>query len=465
MKTLSLKKIVFNKNKLYLYHLVVPFLLMIEGKFSFVPDISWISSYILILAANSVSFSWINNQVKLFKIHREYFWTYTATLFLTVAIFPLGYMLFGIYGFPVFFGVLLIASMMGNESAMAAAVTLSTVATVVGNGSFDTFAVYIIGSIGGLFLTKTFVKRFDFSKAALWNTLITIAMIVSLEMGFSPYTLHWKDLLLAGLNPFFSMFLAIGILPYVEYLSRIYSNIGLIELGNLSHPLVRELSIKAPGTYFHSVVLSNMCESAAQRIKANYVLGRIGPYFHDIGKMKRPEFFTENQHGTNPHDSISPMMNYFVVVSHVKYGEELSKKYRLPLLVEDMIREHHGTRMVSFFYQKALSENLNVSPDDFRYPGPKPRTKESGIVMLADSCEAAVRSIKSPTPSKIRNMIEEIVNRIYNERQLDDSGLTLKDIDQIVEEFSKVLSAMYKSRIEYPKDAKEVEKVIKVAKM
>ncbi len=465
MKISKLIKIVTNINKTYLYHISVPFLLMIEGNFSFVPNISWLSSYILILAANSVSFSWITSEVKLFKIHKEYFWTYTAILFLTVSLFPIGYTLFGVCGLPVFFGVLLVASMMGTESAMAAAVTLSTVAAVVGNGNFEVFAVYIVGSIGGVFLTKGFVKRFDFSKAALWNTLITITMVISVGIGFTPYTLHVKEVILTGLNPFLSMFLAIGVLPYMEYVSRIYSNLGLIELGNLSHPLVKELSIRAPGTYFHSVVLSNMCESAAQRIGANYVLGRIGPYFHDIGKVKRPEFFTENQHGVNPHDSISPMMNYFVVVSHVKYGEELSKKYRLPLLVEDMIREHHGTRMVSFFYQKALSENLNVSPDDFRYPGPKPRTKEAGIVMLADSCEAAVRSIKSPTPSKIKNMIEEIVNRIYNERQLDDSGLTLKDIDQIVEEFSKVLSAMYKSRISYPKDTKEIEKVIKIAKM
>ncbi|WP_456399830.1 HDIG domain-containing metalloprotein [Mesoaciditoga sp.] len=465
MRILNLKKMMLEKKRMYFYYLIIPFLLLIEGKFSLDANISWISSYILIMAANSVSFSWINNQVKLFKIHIEYFWTYMAILFLTVALFPIGYILFGVYGLPVFFGVLLVAVMMGNESAMAAAVTLSTVATVVGNGSFNVFAVYIISSVGAVFLTKKFVRRFDFSKASLWSLIITTSMLLSLEIGFYPYQIHLKDLIIGGMNPFFSMFLAVGMLPYVEYLSRIYSDMGLIELGNLSHPLLRELSMRAPGTYFHSVVLSNMCENAAQRIGANYVLGRVGPYFHDIGKIKRPEFFTENQHGINPHDSISPMMNYFVVVSHVKYGEELSKKYRLPLLVEDMIKEHHGTRMVSFFYQKALSENLNVSPDDFRYPGPKPRTKESGIVMLADSCEAAVRSLKSPTPSKIRNMIEEIVNRIYNERQLDDSGLTLKDIDQIVEEFSKVLSAMYKNRIEYPKNPKEVERVIKVAKM
>ncbi len=465
MKILNLKNSFIKKNRKYAYHFVLAFALTAEGSFSLNFDASWISAYILVLAASLLSFSWVNSKVRLFEIHKEYFWTYTFVLLLTTALYPIGYTVVGIYGFPVFFGVLLIAAMMGTESAMAAAVVLSTVATVVGNGSFELFAVYAVGSMTGVFLTKGFVKRFDFSKAALWNSLVTIAMVTSTEFAFSPYRANPKEMIIAALNPFFSMVLALGVLPYVEYVSRIYSNIGLIELGNLSHPLLRELSVKATGTYFHSVVLSNMCERAAQRIGANYVLGRVGPYFHDIGKIKRPEFFAENQHGTNPHDSISPMMNYLVIVSHVKYGEELSKTYRLPLLIEDMIKEHHGTRMVSFFYQKAISENLNVSPDDFRYPGPKPRTKESGIVMLADSCEAAVRSIKSPTPSKIRNMIEEVVNRIYNERQLDDSGLTLRDIDRIVEEFSKILSAMYKNRLEYPKDSKEVEKVIKVAKL
>ncbi len=466
MRILNLKKkLLSEKTRVYIYYLMVPFLLLIESEFSVSPKPFWLGSYILILAANSVTFSWINEHVKLFKIHKEYFWTYTLVLLLTTLFFPLGYTFFGVYGLPVFFGVLLIASLMGTESAMASAITLSTVAAIVGNGSFELFAIYTIGSIGGIFLTKGLIKRFDFSKASLWNSIISILMVLSISVGFFPYSVQLKDLVLIGLNPFVSMILMVGILPYVEYISRIYSNVGLIELGNLSHPLVKRLSVKAPGTYFHSVVLSNMCESAAQKINANYVLTRVGPYFHDIGKIKRPEFFTENQHGTNPHDSMSPMMNYLVIASHVKYGEELSKSYRLPLLVEDMIKEHHGTRMVSFFYQKALSENLKVSPDDFRYPGPKPRTKESGIVMLADSCEAAVRSLKSPTPSKIRSMIEEVVNGIYNERQLDNSGLTLRDIDGIVEEFSKILSSMYKTRIEYPKNSKEIEKVIRVAKM
>ncbi len=466
MRILNLKKKLLNeKVRMYIYYLLVPLFLLIESEFSLLPRSSWLGSYILILAANSVTFSWMSEHVKLFKIHKEYFWTYTSILLITTLSFPLGYTLLGVYGLPVFFGVLLIYSLMGTESAMASAITLSTVAAIVGNGSFELFAIYTIGSIGSVLLTKRLVKRFDFSKASLWNSVLSILMVLSISVDFFPYSIQLKSIVLMGLNPFVSMILMVGILPYVEYISRIYSNVGLIELGNLSHPLVKKLSVKAPGTYFHSVVLSNMCESAAQRINVNYVLTRVGPYFHDIGKIKRPEFFTENQRGVNPHDSMSPMMNYLVIASHVKYGEELSKSHRLPLLVEDMIREHHGTKMVSFFYQKALSENLKVSPDDFRYPGPKPRTKESGIVMLADSCEAAVRSLKSPTPSKIRNMIEEVVNGIYNERQLDNSGLTLRDIDEIVEEFSKILSSMYKNRIEYPKNSQEVERVIRVAKM
>jgi len=467
MKILNLKiSLQDNKKvKMYLYYLLMPLFLLITSKLSITPDMSWISAYILIGGANSIAFSWINGHVKLFKIHKEYFWTYTFILLLTSILIPIEYRLFGLYGLPVFFGVLAVTALMGRETGITAAITLSTIASVVSNGNFEIFAMYAIGSIGSISLTKSFDKRNDFSKAALWNSLISIAMLFTMRFGFSPFELRAKSLFLVGINPFASMFLSLGVLPYIEYVSRIYSNIGLIELGNLGHPLLKQLLVKAPGTYFHSVMLSNMCESAAQRIGANYVLSRIGPYFHDIGKIKRPEFFSENQQGVNPHDSISPMMNYLIVASHVKYGEELSRSFRLPLLVEDMIKEHHGTRMVSFFYQKALSENLKVSPDDFRYSGPTPRTKEAGITMLADSCEAAVRSLKSPSLYKIQNMVEDVVNKIYNERQLDDSSLTLRDTDQIVEEFSKVLFAMHKKRIEYPKTTEEVEKVIKVAKM
>ncbi len=458
-----LKKVDNDKLKIYLYCLLVPLFMIFMIHYSIVPKIGWISDYVLIGGANFLTFIWIKDRVKFFKIHDQYFWTYATVLFLTVALFPIAYLLVGSYGLPVFFGVIMITALMGTESGTAAAITLSTVAAIMGGYQFKIFAIYAISSAVGIYFSKNFNRRNDMTKAALFTTFTAILMFFVMDLHQSSMNFRSIDILIVTLTPLVSMIFALGVMPYVEYFSRIYSNIGLSELGGLSHPLLKDLSMQAPGTYFHSVELANMCEMAASRIGANYVLTRVEAYFHDIGKIKRPEFFTENQHDYNPHDSMSPMMNYLVITSHVKYGSELARRYRLPLLVEDAIKEHHGTRMVSFFYQKALSENLNVSPDDFRYPGPKPRTKETGIVMLADSCEAAFKSLRDPTPSKIQNMIEEVVNRVYNERQLDDSGLSLKDLDEIVQEFSKILSMRMKARIAYPK-REDVEKVIRIAK-
>ncbi len=447
---------------IYSYYFLTPLILIILSNLSIQPRIEWINEYILIGGANFLSFKWIKDHVKFFKIHEQYFWTYAVAIFLTVAFFPLGDLLVGHYGIPVFFGVILITALMGTESGIAAAITLSTVAAVMSNNSFDLFAMYIVSSVTAIYMVRSFNKRTDMTKVAFYASMVSIIMFFAMHLDLQFISQRGTDILIIALNPFVSMILVLGIMPYVEYISRVYSNTGLLELGGLSHPLLKELSIEAPGTYFHSVELANMCEMAASRINANYVLARIGSYFHDIGKMKRPEFFTENQKGLNPHDSMTPIMNYLVIISHVKYGVKMAREKRLPLLVEDMIREHHGTRMVSFFYQKALAENLNVSPDDFRYPGPRPRTKEAGIVMLADSCEAAFKSMKEINPSKIQNIVEEIVNRVYNERQLDDSGLSLKDLDEISQEFSKILSLRMKTRLSYPK-GEEIEKVIKIA--
>ncbi len=455
-----LKKIQNKKFYMYLYYIVAPLIMVILANFSIRPKLEWISEYMIIGSVNFLTFKWIGDYVKFFKIHDQYFWTYAALTLITILFFPLGAYFFGPYGIPVWLGVILITALMGTESGIASAFTLSTVATVISSYDFKVFAIYVISSVGAIYLVRNFNKRTDMTKMTFYSAIIGIAIFWVMNLNLN--ILNSKDIVILFFNPFISMILAFGIMPYVEYISRIYSNIGLLELGGLSHPLLKELSMQAPGTYFHSVELANMCEMAASRINANYTLARIGAYFHDIGKMKRPEFFTENQKGVNPHDKMSPIMNYLVITSHVKYGVKMAQEYRLPLLVEDIIREHHGTRMASFFYQKALSENLNVSPDDFRYPGPKPRTKEAGIVMLADSCEATFKSMKEINPSKIQNIVEEIVNRVYNERQLDDSGLSLRDLDEISQEFSKILSMRLKTRISYP-SREEVEKVIKIA--
>lgn len=455
-----LKRIQSKRFYTYLYYILTPLALVILSNFSIHPKLTWIDEYLIIGSANFLTFKWIKDHVKFFKIHDQYFWTYASLIILSVLFFPLGAHFFGPYGIPVWLGVILVTALMGTESGIASAIVLSTVASVISSYDFNVFVIYVVSSAGAIYLVKSFKKRTDMTKMTFYAALIGVAFfyIMNLNLGI----FYQSDIWILFFNPFVSMILAFGIMPYVEYLSRIYSNIGLLELGGLSHPLLKELSMQAPGTYFHSVELANMCEMAASRINANYILARVGAYFHDVGKMKRPEFFTENQKGVNPHDKMSPIMNYLVVVSHVKYGIKMAREYRLPLLVEDMIREHHGTRMASFFYQKALSENLNVSPDDFRYPGPKPRTKEAGILMLADSCEAAFKSMKEINPSKIQSIVEEIVNRVYNERQLDDSGLSLRDLDEISQEFSKILSMRMKTRVSYP-STNYGEKVIRIA--
>jgi hypothetical protein len=263
------------------------------------------------------------------------------------------------------------------------------------------------------------------------------------------------------INPIISSIVAIGIIPYIESISRIYSDVGLLELGSLSHPLLKSLSLNAPGTYYHSITLANLSEAAAERIGANPILARVSAYFHDIGKLKRPQYFTENQSGNNPHNSITPSMSNMVINEHVKRGVELARKNRLPKLIEDIIREHHGTRVKKYFYHKAREDskdNKDNGKDEYRYPGPKPQFPESGIIMLADSTEAASKSIKDPTPGKIHELVEDVVNGVYNERQLDECGLTLSDLEKIIDAFTNVLTNMNRGRVEYPKE--KVDKVV-----
>jgi putative nucleotidyltransferase with HDIG domain len=222
------------------------------------------------------------------------------------------------------------------------------------------------------------------------------------------------------------------------------------------------LSIKAPGTYYHSVIVANLAETAAEKIGANPILARIGAYYHDIGKMKRPHFFTENiRDGKNPHEDITPSLSHLVLNEHVKYGVELARKYRLPLLVEFIIPQHHGTRSQKYFYYKAKQQFEDIPEEEFRYPGPKPQFREAAIIMLADSVEAASRSLKSPSVSQIKECVEDVISSIFFERQLDESGITLSELEEISDAFLQVLVNLFSSRIEYPEEEK-IQKVVKI---
>ena len=245
-----------------------------------------------------------------------------------------------------------------------------------------------------------------------------------------------------------------GLLPIFESLFNVTTDITLLELSDLNRPLLRELAIRAPGTYTHSLIMANLSEAAAQRIDASPLLARVGCYYHDIGKMLKPEYFTENQGlrgGRNPHDHLTPTMSALIIDSHVKDGIELGEESGLPKALIDLVPQHHGTTVIEYFYNRAIELGVeNVRRDDFRYDGPKPQTKEAGILMLADSVESAARTLTERTPNRVRQLVRRIVQQKFTGGELDECPLTLRDLHGIEESFIPVLMGTLHGRLEYP---------------
>jgi len=254
-------------------------------------------------------------------------------------------------------------------------------------------------------------------------------------------------------NGLFSSASVIFLLPVFEGLFGRTSRFTLLELTDLNKPLLKRLNMEAHGTYHHSMMIGNLVDAAAEVIGADGLKARVMAYYHDIGKMFKPEYFAENQEaGFNKHEKITPQMSALILVSHVKDGVELAREEKLPPVVIDGIREHHGTSVMAYFYQKSLEtdSHSSVNKDDFRYPGPKPQSKETGLLMCADSVEAAVRSLKDHGPVHIRNMVTKLVDLRAQEGELDESGLTLSDLGVIKEKFTSILTGIYHKRIAYP---------------
>ena len=248
--------------------------------------------------------------------------------------------------------------------------------------------------------------------------------------------------------------------PIVESISGYTSDIKLLELANLNHPLLRELIVRAPGTYHHSHLVGILAEAAAEAIGANSLLVRVGAYYHDVGKIKKPQYFIENsRNGENKHEKLSPYMSALIVSAHVKDGLEMAMGAGIPKVISDMIPQHHGTRLISYFYEKARQmkdpEIEKVDEKDFCYPGPKPQTREAAILMLADVTEASVRALKEKSTTRIRQTVQHAINDIFAESQLDQCDLTLRDLNDIAESFVRILLGIYHQRIEYPKGEHE----------
>lgn len=264
-----------------------------------------------------------------------------------------------------------------------------------------------------------------------------------------------------------------GLLPILENIFRVTTDISWLEMADLNHPVLKRLSLEAPGTYHHSLAVANLAEAAAEAVGANPTMCRVSAYFHDIGKLVKPDYFTENMRpGHNPHDELTPTMSALIIIAHVKEGVDLALKNKLNSEIVDVIQEHHGTSMVSYFYQRALQQQndarlggkiMNMRPEDipdvkeesFRYPGPKPQTKESAIVSLADAVESASRSMERPTPQRIEDLITGLIEARMGERQLDESPLTLAELRKVGESFRFTLVNMLHARIAYPSKREE----------
>jgi len=304
---------------------------------------------------------------------------------------------------------------------------------------------------------KKIQMRNDIFYASIFIALVNA--ILTFSIGFLLSNNFLNILTITGfsfLGACFSAILTIGFLPILESVFDIVTPIKLLELSNPNQVLLKKLLVEAPGTYHHSIMVANLAEAAAEEVGGNQVLARVASYYHDIGKVRRPYFFKENQFGEeNPHDKMTPNLSALVVISHIKDGLELAQEYRLPKTIQDIISEHHGTTLAKYFY--ITMKNSCASPDEikeenFKYPGPIPSTKESAIIMLADSVEAAVRSINEPTKGKIEEMVNNIIKARLNEGQLDNCDITFKDLSKIREAFLNTLSGIYHQRIEYPTD-------------
>lgn len=324
------------------------------------------------------------------------------------------------------------------------------------------FTLGIVSVITGLVAVYSVYKvrqRSQFFRSIFFIFFTYIISLVTMGLfKFAPFESILEDILYYALpNSIVSPIITWGMLYIFEWGFGITTNMRLLELSDLNHPVLRELSIKAPGSYQHSIVAGNLAEAAADAIGANSLLARVGAYYHDIGKMIKPEYYTENQTGTNPHDKLAPSMSCLIIASHVKEGVELGKKYKLPENILDLIRQHQGTGNVSFFYELAVKQTdpKHLNEMDFRYPGPRPQTKEAGILMLADSVEATSKSLKNPSVPRLREMVSALIESKFKDGQLDECELTFKDLSLISESFIKILISIFHTRLEYPAQSKE----------
>jgi len=362
-----------------------------------------------------------------------------------------------LYLFPIASGAMLVRIVIHSEVAIIFATLTSFLSAALMGNQLSFFIFALIGSVVGAHKVARCEQRSVLIKAGLTVGSVNLLTILSYNLiSGNPFKMALlSDLTMGFLGGILSSVFVLGITPMMEGLFGYTTDIKLLELANMDNPTLKDLILQAPGTYHHSVIVGSLAEAAAKSIAANPLLARVSAYYHDIGKLKKPLYFVENAGGLeNKHDHLAPSMSSLILISHVKDGVELARENRLGQRVAHIIQQHHGTSLISYFYQKAKEkENPEIdslNEEDFRYPGPKPQTKEAGIVMLADAVEAASRTLTEPTSSRIKSLVQRITNSIFLDGQLEECELTLKDLQKIGESFSRILTAIFHQRIDYP---------------
>lgn len=367
---------------------------------------------------------------------------------------------------PVSLGTMLIALLMNVRIAFMTGILTSIVSSVVFNSEPDMLFDYRYGFVA---LVMCFTAVHSLHKASQRSAILKAGIMVSLLGLLAMLVLFLLDIhytvrdiafasgfMLAG--GLLTAVLVIGLMPFFETAFGILSPLKLVELSNPNHPLLRKLLTETPGTYHHSIMVGNLSEAAAEAVGADGLLCRVGSYYHDIGKTKRPSYFIENQQNIeNPHDSIDPSLSKSIIVAHARDGVEMLKEYKMPKQIRDITEQHHGTTLLKFFYHKAVQQHgedsaKKISEEDYRYPGPKAQSKEAAIVGIADSVEAAVRSLRNPTIEQIDSLVQKIIKSRLDDGQFNECDLTLKELDTIAKALKETLLGIFHSRIEYPSD-------------
>ncbi|MCK5837302.1 MAG: HDIG domain-containing protein, partial [Desulfobacula sp.] len=364
---------------------------------------------------------------------------------------------------PIPAAAMLTCLFLGFDIAVFFTIILSLLTSLAFSGSFEVFIFFFLSSITAAYWIKERQERKTFIIAGFKLAIFNVILAISLgfySLAQPDIIILAKEVVLAFCGGLFSAIITIGFTPLIELLFDYTTDSKLLEFSNLDQPLIKRLMIEAPGTYNHSIIVATLAEAAASAVDASTLRAKVMGYYHDIGKLDKTQYFIENQaDGKNRHDKLSPSMSALVLIGHVKKGVELAKKNKLGNDIIEGIIQHHGTSLIKYFYQKSLkSGNATVKEEDFRYPGPKPQTREAGIVMLADVVEAAIRALERPTPARIQGRVKELINDIFADGQLEECELTLKDLHQIAKSFNNILTSIYHSRIEYPDKSQEKRK-------